>query len=122
MYIDQDKVGKGTGLLASTSFAQGRNITSMKWVDDIFESLLSTPGTIEDLVVKLLNWAIGGSAVLCVVMLIVSGFLYMTSGGKEDKTQKATKTLINAIIGLVICFVAVMVVNFVLTNFLIPTK
>ena len=91
----------------------------MWWVDEIFDSLLSTPGTLEDLIVKVLNWLIGGSAVVCVVMLIVAGFTYMTSGGNEDKTQKATKTLTNAIIGLVICFVAVMLVNFVLKNFLV---
>ena len=104
------------------AFAQSNGTTSIKWVDDIFNSLLSTPGTLEDLIVKVLNWLIGGSAVLCVVMLIVAGFLYMTSGGNEDKTQKATKTLTNAIIGLVICFVAVMLVNFVLKNFLMTTK
>jgi cytochrome bd-type quinol oxidase subunit 2 len=91
----------------------------MGWVDEIFDSLLSTPGTLEDLIVKVLNWLIGGSAVVCVVMLIVAGFTYMTSGGNEEKTQKATKTLTNAIIGLVICFVAVMLVNFVLKNFLV---
>ena len=101
------------------AFAQSNGTTSIKWVDDIFNSLLSTPGTLEDLIVKVLNWLIGGSAVLCVVMLIVAGFLYMTSGGNEDKTQKATKTLTNAIIGLVICFIAVMLVNFVLKNFLV---
>jgi len=93
--------------------------TPMSWVDEIFDSLLSTPGTLEDLIVKVLNWLIGGSAVVCVVMLIVAGFTYMTSGGNEDKTQKATKTLTNAIIGLVICFIAVMLVNFVLKNFLV---
>jgi len=93
--------------------------TPMSWVDEIFDSLLSTPGTLEDLIVKVLNWLIGGSAVVCVVMLIVAGFTYMTSGGNEEKTQKATKTLTNAIIGLVICFIAVMLVNFVLKNFLV---
>ena len=101
------------------AFAQDSATTSIKWVDDIFDSLLSTPGTLEDLIVKVLNWLIGGSAVVCVVMLIVAGFTYMTSGGNEDKTQKATKTLTNAIIGLVICFIDVMLVNFVLKNFLV---
>ncbi len=42
----------------------------------------------------------------------------MTSGGNEDKVSKATKTLVNAIIGLVISFVAVMLVNFILKKFL----
>ena len=108
--------------IPALAFAQSSTTNPMKWVDEIFNSLLSTPGTIEDLIVKVLNWLIWGSAVLCVVMLIVSGFLYILSGGNEDKTHKATKTLTNAIIGLVICFVAVMLVNFVLKNFLITTK
>ena len=108
--------------IPTIAFAQSGTTNPMKWVDEIFNSLLSTPGTIEDLIVKILNWLIWGSAVLCVVMLIVSGFLYILSGGNEDKTHKATKTLTNAIIGLVICFVAVMLVNFVLKNFLITTK
>jgi cytochrome bd-type quinol oxidase subunit 2 len=101
------------------AFAGSNATVPMGWVDEIFDSLLSTPGTLEDLIVKVLNWLIGGSAVVCVVMLIVAGFTYMTSGGNEEKTQKATKTLTNAIIGLVICFVAVMLVNFVLKNFLV---
>ncbi len=107
-----------TTLLSFSSVAFAEHKASMDFVDRIFASLLTTPGSLEDLIVKVLNWLIGASAVLCVVMLIVAGFLYMTSGGNEDKTQKATKTLTNAIIGLVICLVAVLLVNFVLQNFL----
>ncbi len=108
----------GGVLLSFSTKSYAKTLTVMDWVDDIFNSLLSTPGNLEDLIVKVLNWLIGASAILCVVMLIVAGFLYMTSGGNEDKTQKATKTLTNAIVGLVICFVAVMLVNFVLKTFL----
>ena len=107
-----------TTLLSFSSVAFAEQKASMDFVDRIFASLLTTPGSLEDLIVKVLNWLIGASAVLCVVMLIAAGFLYMTSGGNEDKTQKATKTLTNAIIGLVICLVAVLLVNFVLQNFL----
>jgi len=74
--------------------------------------------TIEQLIVDVLNWMIGAAAVICVVMLIVGGYSYMTAGGDEQKVGKATKTLTNAIIGLAICFIAVMLVNFVLKNFL----
>jgi hypothetical protein len=74
--------------------------------------------TVEQLVVDVLNWMIGAAAVICVVMLIVGGYSYMTAGGDEQKVGKATKTLTNAIIGLAICFIAVMLVNFVLKNFL----
>jgi predicted permease len=101
--------------VVSASTSAGK---SLKWVDEILENLISAPLTLEEFVVKVLNWLIGASVILCVIMLIVSGFLYMTSGGNEDKVGKATKTLVNAIIGLVISFVAVMLVNFILKKFL----
>ena len=74
--------------------------------------------TFEVLIVDVLNWIIGAAAVVSVVMLIVGGYLYMTAGGDEGKVKTATKTLTNAIIGLAICFIAVILVNFVLKNFL----
>lgn len=74
--------------------------------------------TIDTLIVDILNWMIGAAAVICVVMLISAGYSYMTAGGDENKVGKATKTLTNAIIGLAICFIAVILVNFVLDNFL----
>lgn len=108
--------GSSTLLFPSVAFASTKN--PMAWIDEILDNLISAPLTLEEFVVKVLNWLIGASVILCVVMLIVSGFLYMTSGGNEDKVSKATKTLVNAIIGLVISFVAVMLVNFILKKFL----
>ena len=87
--------------------------------DDISPKLnQGSSKTGEDLIVDVLNWMIGAAAVICVVMLIVGGYLYMTAGGDEQKVGKATKTLTNAMIGLAICFIAVILVNFVLKNFL----
>ena len=87
--------------------------------DDISPKLnQGSSKTVEDLIVDVLNWMIGAAAVICVVMLIVGGYSYMTAGGDEQKVGKATKTLTNAMIGLAICFIAVILVNFVLKNFL----
>jgi len=87
--------------------------------DDISPKLnQGSSKTVEDLIVDVLNWMIGAAAVICVVMLIVGGYSYMTAGGDEGKVKTATKTLTNAIIGLAICFIAVILVNFVLKNFL----
>lgn len=107
-----------SSFLLFPSFALAQTKNPMLWIDEILNNLISAPLTLEELVVKILNWLIGASVILCVVMLIVSGFLYMTSGGNEDKVSKATKTLVNAIIGLVISFIAVMLVNFILKKFL----
>lgn len=66
--------------------------------------------------IRLLNWAIGLVALVAVAVLIFSGVKYVTSNGDEKKVEEANKGIVNAIIGLVICFVAVMVVNFVIAQ------
>lgn len=66
----------------------------------------------------LINWAIGLAALASVVMLIASGYMYITANGDEGKVDKATKTLTFAIIGLVVCFIAVILVRFVITKVL----
>ena len=97
------------------AFAQAQNI----W-DQINVEIDGTDTEVNSLIVNILNWAIGAAAVICVIMLIVAGYSYMTAGGDENKVKTATKTLTNAIIGLAICFIAVMLVNFVLKSFLQP--
>lgn len=73
---------------------------------------------LEEWIVGLLNWAIGLSALVAVAFIIFAGFMYITANGDENKIAKATKTLTFAIVGLVVCFIAGMLVNFILTNFL----
>lgn len=89
----------------------------MEWL----QGLLVLPGadsTLQDFIIKIINWAIGFSAVVAVVMIIFAGFKYITAGGDENKIGSATKTLTYAIVGLVVCFIAVLLVNFVVAEFL----
>lgn len=65
-----------------------------------------------------LNLVIGLAALVCVAILIASGYTYITAAGDETKIEKATKSLTYAIVGLVICFISVILVQFVLTNVL----
>jgi len=67
---------------------------------------------------QVLNMAIGLAALVCVAVLIASGYMYITASGDETKVEKANKSLTNAIIGLVICFISVILVEFVLKNIL----
>lgn len=80
------------------------------------------PGTSEPLmtlVMRLINWAIGMAAVLSVAILIAAGYMFITAAGDEAKVEKATKTLTYAIVGLVICFISVILVQFVLSDIII---
>ena len=48
--------------------------------------------------------------------LIYGGFKYLTSSGSPDKTTAARKTIMNAIIGLIISFFSVVIVTLIARN------
>lgn len=64
-------------------------------------------------VINILSWLIG---VLSVIMVIIGGFRYITSGGDAGKTVAARNTIIYALVGLVIAIFAQAIVAFVLVE------
>jgi hypothetical protein len=68
---------------------------------------------------RVIRLAILLAALVCVVILIAAGYSYITAAGDEQKIKKATDTLTYAIVGLVICFISVILVEFVLNNVLV---
>lgn len=90
----------------------------LEWLKQITE-LPNSNTSLEDFIIKIINWAIGFSAIVAVVMIVFAGFKYITANGDENKISSATKTLTFAIVGLVVCFIAVMLVNFVIAEFLL---
>lgn len=52
---------------------------------------------------------------LAVIMIIIGGFRYATSGGDSKAVSAAKNTILYAIVGLVIAFLAFAAVNFVLS-------
>lgn len=54
--------------------------------------------------------------VIAVIMIIVGGLRYITSGGDANKVGAAKQTLIYAIIGLVVVALAQLIVHFVLNQ------
>ncbi|MBQ3453094.1 hypothetical protein IJG28_02805 [Candidatus Saccharibacteria bacterium] len=53
--------------------------------------------------------------IIAVVMLIIGGIKYVVSGGDSKKVTDAKNTVLYAIIGLVIAFLAFAIVNFVIS-------
>ncbi|MCD4756620.1 pilin [bacterium] len=79
-------------------------------------SIVTNPTMYENLeafVQYILTYAVGLSVLLAVVALIISGFKYIFAMGDEEKIQSATKSLMFALIGLVIVFIAPLLVKFV---------
>ncbi len=65
------------------------------------------------MIVNLLSVVVG---VVAVIMVIISGFKYITSGGDSNAVASAKSTLVYAIVGLVIVALAQFIVYFVLSN------
>ena len=64
-------------------------------------------------VIKLISYLAG---VVAVIMILVSGFKFMTSAGDSGKTASARSTLIYAMIGLAIAALAQVIVQLVLSQ------
>lgn len=62
-------------------------------------------------IVNLLIFFIG---VVAVIVIIVSGFTFVTSNGNKEQVTKARNTLTYAIVGLVVAILAYAIVNWVL--------
>lgn len=73
-------------------------------------------GTLGEFVNATLNLAISIAAVIAVVFLVWAGFQYILSRGEGDKAEKAQKSIIYTLLGLVICFIAPLVIKFVMNN------
>lgn len=64
-------------------------------------------------VVGIVNGIVGVLGLVAVIFIIVGGVQYMTSAGDAGKLEKAKKTILYAVIGLIICALAFAIVNFV---------
>jgi uncharacterized membrane protein YuzA (DUF378 family) len=64
-------------------------------------------------IVNLISVIVGIAAV---IMIIIAGFKYITSGGDTSKVASAKSTLVYAIVGLVIVALAQFIVHFVLSK------
>ncbi|HVO86164.1 MAG TPA: pilin [Candidatus Binatia bacterium] len=64
-------------------------------------------------IINVLSVAVGAAAV---IMIIYGGFRYVSSAGNDTATASARKTIIYAIVGLVIVALAQVIVHFVLNN------
>jgi ABC-type Fe3+ transport system permease subunit len=76
-------------------------------------SLVDGQQSVFTVVVNVLLFVIGA---ICVIMLIWGGIRYTTSAGNSANVTAAKNTIMYAIIGLVIAFLAFAIVNWVLTS------
>jgi len=98
----QDNLCQGAAL--SVSNTSGCSATSGG--TDKINSIITT-------VINIFSLVVG---VVSVIMIIVGGFRYITSGGESSNVTSAKNTIIYALIGLVVVALAQFIVQFVLNK------
>ena len=65
-------------------------------------------------ITNILKAVIGAAGLVAVIFIVIGGVQYMTSAGDTSKVEKAKKTVLYALIGLIICALAFAIVNWVI--------
>lgn len=75
---------------------------------------LQEEGTVIGLVAQIINWLLGFIGIVVLGLFIFAGVQYATAGGDEGKTQSAVKMMTNAVVGMLILFIAYAASNAIL--------
>lgn len=73
------------------------------------DSLLNT-------IVTIVNVLLGLVGIVAAIYLVLGGVRYVMSEGEEDQTEKAKKTIIYALIGIIVIGISAALVNFVISD------
>lgn len=64
-------------------------------------------------VTAILNWVYGISGIVAVGFIVYGAITYATAQGNPDTIKQATKSIIYAVVGLVVVLLAAAITNFV---------
>lgn len=87
----------------------------------ILESDIETSAIFSRILPFVIKYAIRLAIILAVIALIIGGYQFMTAYGDSEKRQTAQKTIIWAVVGLVLAITAFGIVNIISTiQFTVP--
>jgi PKD repeat protein len=79
-----------------------------------YDPTLTQQTDLRDFIVNAVNFVLGFLGLLAVLMVIYGGFLYVTAAGQEEQTTKGKKSVMYAMIGIVIILISFALVNTVI--------
>ncbi|RMD51547.1 hypothetical protein D6827_02080 [Candidatus Parcubacteria bacterium] len=97
-------------------FAKASQFTSVldNTAKAVYGSASGNESDITSIISTIINVFLSILGIVLLVLILYSGFLWMTAGGNSDKVKKARSYLMNAIIGLIIILSAYGISNFII--------
>ncbi len=96
------------------NLCQGANLSFAGGETDCATGEGNAAESVDNIITKVINILSIAVGVVCVIMIIIGGFRYVTSGGESGNVTSAKNTILYAIVGLVIVALAQIVVKFVI--------
>ena len=72
---------------------------------------LNNSQSLSDLILNVIRLMLLFAGAIAVVFVIIGGYQYLVSAGNEETAEKGKKTLINAIIGIIVIVLAYAIIN-----------
>lgn len=102
-----------SNVLDNQAHAEGAADLIQKGADSTGQKDSRSAGDLAKDFVNIMLFAVG---ILAVIMLIWGGIRYVLSGGDSDAVSSAKKTILYAVVGLIVAILAYAIVNFVITT------
>lgn len=102
-----------SNVLDNQAHAEGAADLIQKGADSTGQKDSRSAGDLAKDFVNIMLFAVG---ILAVIMLIWGGIRYILSGGDSGAVSSAKKTILYAVVGLIVAILAYAIVNFVITT------
>ena len=116
-------------LVANNSFAQLYDLeedlffsdSKVKGIYDIERDTGLSDSDPRAISANVINIILGFLGIIAVMLVLAGGFMWMVSGGNEDKTTQAKKLLTSGVIGLIIILAAFGIAKFLVNALIVAT-
>jgi len=81
-----------------------------------YDSGLTKAKTAREYILNVTNFALSFLGIAAIVVIIYGGFLYVTAGGQEEQTTKGKKSVMYAVIGILVVLSSYAIVNTLLSD------
>jgi len=105
-------------VFALPAFAQVDDLKNFGASSGYIADVSAEPKSPAEIAGEVIGIVLSVLGVIAVILILYSGFIWMTAAGNTEKIEKAKKILGNAIIGLIIILMAYSITYFVTTKLL----
>lgn len=71
---------------------------------------------VNGLITLVINYLLGITFGLAVLFIVIGGLRYIVSGGNEESAEKGKKTILNAVIGVIVVIMSYIIINLVVNT------